>query len=276
MRQLNIQSEITLNNGIKIPILGLGTYLADSGGEAKKAVLKALEIGYRHIDTAMMYNNETDIGTAIKESGIPREEIFLTSKLWNSDHGFDRSLNAFQSSLDRLQVDYLDLYLIHWPVPELRLDSWRAMESLYAEGKCRTIGVSNYMRRHLEELLEVCDTVPMVNQVEFSPYLYLHDLLRFCRDQDIQLESYSPLTKGRMLNDPAIKAVAKKYERTTAQILIRWVLQHEVVVIPKSSNADRIYENSDVFDFSISDNDMELLNSFHKGLHTSWDPSTVP
>lgn len=276
MRQLNIQSEITLNNGIKIPILGLGTYLADSGGEAKKAVLKALEIGYRHIDTAMMYNNENDIGAAVKESGIPREEIFLTSKLWNSDHGFDRTLNAFQSSLDRLQVDYLDMYLIHWPVPELRLDSWRAMESLYVEGKCRTIGVSNYMRRHLEELLEVCDTVPMVNQVEFSPYLYLHDLLRFCRDQDIQLESYSPLTKGRMLNDPAIKAVAKKYERTAAQILIRWVLQHEVVVIPKSSNADRIYENSDVFDFSISDNDMELLNSFHKGLHTSWDPSTVP
>ena len=276
MIQLNFQSGITLNNGIQIPILGIGTYLTNNGGEAKNAVLKALEVGYRHIDTAMMYNNETDIGAAIKESGIPREEIFLTSKLWNSDHGFNKSLDAFQASLDRLQVDYLDLYLIHWPVPDLRIDSWRALEKLYANGKCRTIGVSNYMQNHLEELLEACDIIPMVNQVEFSPYLYLRDLLHFCRNHDIQLESYSPLTKGRMLNDPALIAIAKKYEKTVAQILIRWVLQHEVVVIPKSSNSDRIYENSDVFDFSISDNDMELLNSFHKGLHTSWDPSTAP
>jgi len=276
MIQLNFQSGITLNNGIQIPILGIGTYLANNGGEAKNAVLKALEVGYRHIDTAMMYHNETDIGAAIKESGIPREEIFLTSKLWNSDHGFNKSLDAFQASLDRLQVDYLDLYLIHWPVPDLRIDSWRALEKLYANGKCRTIGVSNYMQNHLEELLKACDIIPMVNQVEFSPYLYLHDLLHFCRNHDIQLESYSPLTKGRMLNDPALIAIAKKYGKTVAQILIRWVLQHEVVVIPKSSNADRIYENSDVFDFSISDNDMELLNSFHKGLHTSWDPSTAP
>jgi diketogulonate reductase-like aldo/keto reductase len=276
MKQLNIQSRITLNNGNQIPILGIGTYLADNGGEAKNAVLRALEIGYRHIDTAMMYNNEADIGTAIEESEIPREEIFLTSKLWNSDHGFDRALDAFQASLDRLRVDYLDLYLIHWPVPDLRLDSWRALEKLYADGKCRTIGVSNYMINHLEELLNACDTIPMINQVEFSPYLYLRDLLHFCRDHEIQLESYSPLTKGRMLNDPALIAIAKKYGKSTAQILIRWVLQHDVVAIPKSSNTDRITENSDIFDFSISDKDMELLNSFHKSMHTSWDPSSAP
>jgi diketogulonate reductase-like aldo/keto reductase len=276
MKQLDIQSKVGLNNGVKIPLLGLGTYLASNGGEAKHAVLKALEIGYRHIDTAMMYNNETDIGEAINESGIPREEIFITTKLWNSDHGYDRSMDAFQSSMDRLQVDYIDLYLIHWPVPELRLDSWRALERLYIDGKCRTIGVSNYMERHLKEVLKTCDIVPMVNQVEFSPYLFLYDLLYFCRDHKIQLESYSPLTKGRMINDPALLAVARKYEKTAAQILIRWVLQHEVVVIPKSSNADRIYENSRVFDFSISEIDMKLLNSFHKDIHTSWDPSSAP
>lgn len=212
-----------------MPLFGLGTYQARPGKETKQAVLYALEIGYRLIDTAAMYENEEDVGEAVRESGIPREEIFVTTKLWNADHGYDRA-----------------------------------------------IGVSNYMIRHLKELMKNSSTIPTVNQVEFNPYLYLRDLHEFCSSHKIVLESYSPLTKGYKLSDPKLKAIASKYSKTPAQILIRWALQKAVVVIPKSSKKKRILENATVFDFEITPEDMKLLDSFNQNLRTSWDPSTVP
>jgi diketogulonate reductase-like aldo/keto reductase len=275
-KEITIDTTVKLNNGVKMPIFGLGTFQMRSGKETQQAVLYALEAGYRLIDTAQMYGNEEDVGQALIKSGIPREEVFITTKLWNSEHGYQKALNACEESLNKLGSSYIDLYLIHWPVQGLRNETWRALETLLKKGKCRAIGVSNYMIRHLEELLSNSKTIPAVNQVEFSPYLYQEDLLEFCRSHDIQLEAYSPLTKGHMLNDPKLLAIAKKYSKSAAQILIRWVLQKEIVIIPKSSRKERILENADVFDFKISPEDIRLLDSFNQNLCTSWDPSTIP
>jgi diketogulonate reductase-like aldo/keto reductase len=275
MKELKIDTKVKLNNGVEMPVFGLGTYRT-SGKETKDVVLYALEIGYRLIDTARMYENEKEVGEAISQSGIPREELFVTTKLWNSDHGYERALKAFETSLKNLGLEYIDLYLIHWPVEGLRDDSWKALEKLLKEGKCRAIGVSNYMIRHLKELLKNSATIPAVNQVEFSPYLYLKDLLDFCVSHKIQLESYSPLTKGQKLDDPKLKSLASKYSKTPAQMLVRWALQKKVVVIPKSSKRERIKENTEVFDFSISSEDMKVLDSLNQNLHTSWDPTDVP
>ena len=276
MREIRVDTKVKLNNGVEMPIFGLGTYQSLSGKETQAAVLCALEAGYRLIDTAAMYGNEEDVGEAVRKSGIPREKVCITTKLWNSDHGYDKALAAFETSRKKLGLSYIDLYLIHWPVEGLRNESWKAFETLLKERKCRAIGVSNYMIRHLEELLSNSSTIPAVNQVEFSPYLYQKDLLEFCRNHDIQLEAYSPLTKGYKLNDPKLVDVASKYSKSPAQILVRWALQKEVVVIPKSSRKERIYENSDVFDFTISPEDMRVLDSFNEDLRTSWDPSTAP
>jgi len=272
---LTIDSAVTLNNGITMPLLGLGMYQARSDGEAQQAVQWALEAGYRLIDTAQYYRNEKAVGEAIRRSAIPREEIFVTTKLWNTDHGYDRARSAFEASCQRLGLDVIDLYLIHWPVERLRGESWRALEKLYAEGKCRAIGVSNYTVRHLEELLHTAGVVPAVNQVEFSPYLYQKELLAYCQAHGIQLEAYSPLTKGQRLRDPNLVAIAQTYQKTPAQILIRWALQHKVVVIPKSTNRGRIRENADVFDFEISPEDMARLDAFDETLRTSWDPTNA-
>jgi diketogulonate reductase-like aldo/keto reductase len=275
-KELKIDTKVKLNNGVEMPLFGLGTFQMRSGKETQQAVLTALEAGYRLIDTAQMYGNEEDVGIAVKKSGVPREEIFITTKLWNSEHGYQKTLNACEESLEKLGLSYVDLYLIHWPVQGLRNETWKAMVTLLEGGKCRAIGVSNYMIRHLEELLANSMTVPAVNQVEFSPYLYLSDLLEFCRKHKIQLEAYSPLTKGYKLNDKKLAAIAKKYSKTPAQILIRWTLQKDVVVIPKSSHKERILENADVFDFEISPEDMKLLDSFNQNMRTSWDPTTIP
>jgi diketogulonate reductase-like aldo/keto reductase len=276
MKEIKIETKIKLNNGVEMPIFGLGTYQMQNGNETYQAVLYALQIGYKLIDTAKMYGNEKDVGEALRKSGIPREEVFITTKLWNSDHGYQSTIDACDRSLKALGFSYLDLYLIHWPVGGLRNETWKAMESLLKAGKCRSLGVSNYMIWHLEELLENSSTTPAVNQVEFSPYLYQKDLLEFCRSHNIQLEAYSPLTKGHKLNDPKLMAIASQYSKTSAQILIRWALQQQVVVIPKSSRKERIRENSEVFDFSISAEDMKVLDSFNQGLRTSWNPSTAP
>jgi diketogulonate reductase-like aldo/keto reductase len=276
MKEMKINTKIKLNNGVEMPIFGLGTYQMQNGKETYQAVLYALQIGYRLIDTAKMYGNEKDVGESLRESGVPREEVFVTTKLWNSDHGYQSTIDACNRSLKTLGLSHLDLYLIHWPVGGLRNETWKAMESLLKAGKCRSIGVSNYMIWHLKELLENSSTTPAVNQVEFSPYLYQKDLLEFCRSHNIQLEAYSPLTKGHKLKDPKLMAIASKYSKTSAQILIRWALQYQVVVIPKSSRKERIRENSEVFDFSISADDMKVLDSFNQGLRTSWDPSTAP
>jgi diketogulonate reductase-like aldo/keto reductase len=276
MKDIRIDTRVKLNNGLQMPLFGLGTYQAQPGKQTKQAVLYALEIGYRLIDTAAMYENEEAVGEAVRESGIPREEIFVTTKLWNADHGYDKALEAFDQSLERLGLSYIDLYLIHFPVEVLRNDSWRALEKILEQGKCKSIGVSNYMIWHLEELLKNSSIVPVVNQVEFNTYLYLKDLLEFCNSHKIVLEAYSPLTKGHKLDDPKLGEVALKYSKTPAQILIRWALQKGTIVIPKSSNKDRIKENAAVFDFEITQEDMKLLDSFNENLRTSWDPSTVP
>ncbi len=271
-----LPSTARLNNGVEMPYLGLGVYLAAPGTEAQNAIRYALETGYRHIDTAKLYGNERDVGIASQKSGIPREEIFITTKLWNSDHGYDQTMRACQESLNELGLSYVDLYLIHWPEEELRIETWKAMITLREEGKCRAIGVSNYTIRHLEELLADSPVVPAVNQVEFSPFLYQKDLLDFCRKNGIQLEAYAPLTRRQKFDHPAITSLAAKYGKTAAQIMIRWPLQHDVVVIPKSANRQRISENADVFDFEISSEDMALLDSLNEDFRVSWDPSNAP
>lgn len=275
---MNLQSKILLNNGVEIPILGLGVYQSRAGEETRNAVRCALGIGYRHIDTARIYGNEKDVGAAVRDSDIPRAEIFVTTKLWNSDHGYDTTLRACEGSLKRLGLDYIDLYLVHWPVEKLRLESWRAMEALLAEGKCRAIGVSNYMVRHLKELLSNCKVKPAINQIEMNPYIYQHflEVVEMCRQQGIAIEAYSPLTKGRKLKNPQLVKIARKYQKSPAQILIRWALQQQFVVIPKSARAERIRENADVFDFNISQEDMAELDSLNEDLVTGWDPTDAP
>lgn len=275
---LSITSTVTLNNDTTMPVFGLGVYQSRKGDETRNAVRFALEAGYRHIDTARVYDNERDVGTAIRESGIARSEIFVTTKLWNAHHGYDRAIKAFHKSNERLGLEYVDLYLIHWPVEKLRLDSWRAMETLLDDGACRAIGVSNYMVRHLEEVLEHGTLTPAVNQFELSPYCYQSrkEVVDFCREHGIRVETYSPLTKGDRLRDPKLVNIAEKYGKTPAQVLIRWALEHEFVVIPKSVNKDRIHENADVFDFALSKEDMDRLDSFDENFITSWDPTHAP
>ncbi len=274
--RLSIDTRITLNNGVKMPILGLGTYQARGGKETEDAVVAALYSGYRHIDTASVYGNEVDVGKALSRSGVPRDDVFITTKLGNEDQGYDSAIRACKRSLKRLDLEYVDLYLIHWPVPGMRVQTWKALERLQKEGLCGTIGVSNFQQRHLEELLEVASIVPAVDQIEFSPFTYQRDLLDFCASQGIQLEAYSPLTKGQKLTDMRLADIAAQYNKTPAQVLIRWVLQKGVAVIPKSVNKERIIENADVFNFNILDEDMEVLDTFDEGLRTGWDPTRVP
>lgn len=273
---MDLASHFTLNNGVGIPAIGLGVFQAEPGDETRDAVSHALEMGYRHVDTARVYRNERSVGEALRESGVPRAEVFVTTKLWNRDQGFEQALAACDASLNRLGLDYVDLYLIHWPVEELRVESWRALERLYDEGKCRAIGVSNYTVRHLEELFGECEVVPAVNQVEFSPFTYQAELLDYCRGHGIQLEAYSPLTKGLKLDDPYLKEIASSYDRTPAQLLLRWCLELQVVTIPKSVTPARIEENARVFDFEITAGDMHGLNSLDENLRTSWDPTDAP
>jgi diketogulonate reductase-like aldo/keto reductase len=274
--ELSINSSLDLNNGVKIPILGLGVYQAESGSETVKAVRTALDVGYRHIDTARAYENESDVGRAVKKSGLPREEVFVTTKLWNTDHGYDSTIQAFDGSRRRLGFDYIDLYLIHWPVEGQRLESWRAMERLLEKGLCRAIGVSNYTVKHLQELLAASPVIPAANQIELSPFLYQRDLIEFCNNSGIQVEAYSPLTQGKKLDHPTLVAVARKYGKTPAQILIRWAIEHRLVVIPKSVRRARIVENADVFDFSIEPADLAMLDGLDEGFRTCWDPTDAP
>ena len=270
---MDINTTAKLNNNVEIPMLGLGTWESHSGKKAENAVQWAIEAGYRHIDTAKIYGNEESIGNAIKKSAIPRNELFITTKLWNADHKDPEG--AFNDSLRRLQLDYVDLYLMHYPVPE-RIESWKILEKLYKESKCKTIGVSNFTVRHLKEFLDSAEITPAINQVEFTPFLYQQELLEFCRKKGIQLEAYSPLTRGKKLKDPRLVAIADNYGKLPAQVMIRWALQHKVVVIPKSVNKERIQQNADVFDFEISNEDMKKLDSFNENLRFCWNPTDAP
>jgi diketogulonate reductase-like aldo/keto reductase len=274
--ELNITSCVTLNNGVEMPWFGLGVFQTPPGPVTEQAVAWALEAGYRHVDTARVYKNEEDVGKALRAGGLPRQEIFITTKLWNADHGYEQAKRAARRSLERLGLDYFDLYLIHWPVERLRRDSWKALEELHLEGLCRAIGVSNYTIRHLEELFTYAEVLPAVNQVEFSPFLHQKELLAFCRTHDILLEGYSPLTKGERLNHPVLAAIAAECGRSPAQVLIRWCLQHETVVIPKSQQRKHILANAQVFDFRLSGEQMAQLDTLDEGLRTSWDPTDQP
>jgi diketogulonate reductase-like aldo/keto reductase len=273
---LSLQSTATLHHGVHIPLIGLGVYQAPQGAVTQQAVKTALALGYRHVDTAKVYGNEADVGKAIRDSGLPRSDVFVTTKLWNADHGYDKAIRACHESLKRLGSDHVDLYLIHWPVANLRHESWRALVTLQKEGTCRAIGVSNYTVRHLKELLDTSPVVPAVNQVELSPFLYQKELLDFCSAHGIVVEAYSPLTKGERLSDRRLTAIAARYRKSAAQILIRWCLQHDTVVLPKSVTRERIRENADVFDFEISPGDMAALDGLNEDFRTSWDPTDAP
>jgi diketogulonate reductase-like aldo/keto reductase len=257
-----------------IPQLGLGVYQTPVGATTRSAVLAALRAGYRHVDTARVYRNEADVGAAIRESGIPREQIFITTKLWNDDHGFDKARHAFDASLERLGLDHVDLYLIHWPVAGKRLDSWRALERLHADGRARAIGVSNYLVPHLEELLAAATVPPAANQIELSPFLQRRDTVALCRARGIAIEAYSPLTRGQRLAHPVITAIARELEKTPAQVLLRWGIQHGFIVLPKSVRAERIVENAAVFDFALSEAQLARLDALEENLATGWDPAT--
>ena len=273
-----MNTSITLNNGVEIPSIGLGVYQSLAGSETVNAIHWALEAGYRHIDTAKIYRNEDSVGKAIRSASVRRQEIFVTTKLWNSDHGFDNALRAIDESLAKLQLDYVDLYLVHFPVFGPRLETWKAMERILEEKKARAIGVSNYMPLHMKELLAHCNVPPAVNQIELSPYIYEHraETLKICRQENILLQAYSPLTKARKLADPKLVVIAEKYKKTSAQVLIRWALQEGFIVLPKSTNKERIAQNIDVFDFEISGEDMTTLNGFNEKLVTGWDPTDAP
>ncbi len=268
---MNIDDTVALNNNIKMPRFGLGTYLSQPG-EVEGAILYALEIGYRSIDTATFYENEINVGRAIRQSGVDREKIFLTTKVWNSDQGYDKALRAFHKSLQELQTDYLDLYLIHWPIKGKYLDTWRALEKVYKEGKVRAIGVCNFLEHHLEDIKTHSDILPAVNQYEFHPHLQQHSLLEYCRRNGIQVEAWAPIMRGRAGTEPAIVEMGKKYDKSPEQILLRWDLQQDVVTIPKSVHENRIKENADIFDFELTEEDMTIIYSLDKNDRLGPDP----
>jgi len=271
----DLRSRVKLRNGVEMPILGLGVWQSAPGEETRRAVLEALAAGYRHVDTARAYRNESDVGAAIRESGVPRGDVFVTTKVWNADHGYDRTLRAIDESLETLGMEQVDLYLVHWPVEGLRHDTWRAMERILADGKARAIGVSNYTARHLDELLARAKVPPAVDQVEFSPFLHQRALLEHCRRNGIQLEAYGPLVRGHKMDDPTLERIALEHGRTPAQVLLRWGIQHELVVIPKSVRPERIRENADLFGFALDADDMAALDGLDEGYRTSWDPTSV-
>ena len=274
--KISLGDQKKLNNDVEIPCIGLGVFAAKNGEETQVAVHYALEAGYRHVDTAMIYGNEEGVGKAIASSSLMREEIFITTKVWNEDQGYEKTLKACQASLERLGLDYIDLYLIHWPVDNRRYETWEAMIRLRDEGKCQAVGVSNFTVEMLEDFLDRYSVMPAVNQVEFTPYLYQKGLLEYCREKSIQLEAYSPLTRGKKLDDPKLVEIAQKYDKSTAQILIRWGLQHDIVVLPKSVHKSRIIDNINVFDFEISPEDMQRLDGFNENLRMIMPPWSPP
>lgn len=273
----------TLNNGVKIPIVGFGTWQSKDGAEAYEAVKAALKAGYRHIDTAAAYGNEESVGKAIKDSGIDRKELFVTSKLWNDDHGYDSAKKALDLSLEKLGLDYLDLYLIHWPNPikfrnewqEKNADSWRAMEEGLDNGKVHAIGVSNFRPHHLDELLKTAKVTPAVNQIFLNPSDTEDETVAYNNEHNILSEAYSPLGTGKIFTIPELKDIAAKYDKSVAQIVIRWSLQHGFLPLPKSVHADRIQQNTDIFDFELSDEDVKVIDGFHGVAGLATDPDTA-
>ncbi len=280
---LNLKSKVVLSNKVEMPIIGFGVYKIQDGEEVLEAVKSAFSAGYRMVDTASRYNNEKGVGQALVSYGLMREEVFITTKLWNADQGYDNTLKAIDASLERLGVSYVDLYLVHWPSASedkteslnKREETWRAMEEIYNSGKAKAIGVSNFTITHLEEMKKYANTMPMVNQVEFHPFLFQKDLLEYCRANNIVLEAHTPLVKGTKMLDAHIVTIAKKYNKSPAQLLLRWGIQHGAVVLPKSLNPDRIKENINIFDFEIAPEDMEKLDSLNNNERQAWDPTNI-
>jgi diketogulonate reductase-like aldo/keto reductase len=276
----SIASRVRLNQGPEIPWLGLGVFQTEPGAVTRNSVKYALEAGYRAVDTAAMYGNEADVGEAVRASGLPRDEVFVTTKLWHTDHGYEPALKAGRASAQRLGLGAIDLYLIHWPRahrPEDRLESWRALTELQRDGVCRAIGVSNYTVRHLEELRTHSDVTPAVDQVEFHPFVFDPDLLGYCETHGIRLEAWSPLTRGRRLDHPTIASIAAAHHRTPAQVLLRWGLEHGIVEIPKSTHRERIRENAQLFDFSLTSAEVSALDALRGGPRVGmWNPADIP
>jgi len=276
MMTLHLQSTTKLANGVDMPWLGLGVFKVEEGADLIAAVKAAIKHGYRSIDTAAIYGNESGVGQAIREAlaenGIAREELFVTSKVWNQNQGYDETLAAFDASLSKLGLDVLDLYLIHWPVAGKYKDTWRALEKLYKDGRVRAIGVSNFHVHHLQDLLSTAEIKPMVDQVEFHPYLAQNELLTFTKEQGIQLEAWSPLMQGELLNQPVLQEIAAKYNKSVAQTILRWDLQKGVVTIPKSIKEHRIIENASIFDFELSPEDMEKIDALNQNRRVGPDP----
>jgi diketogulonate reductase-like aldo/keto reductase len=268
----SLQDSTILHNGVKMPWFGLGVWKVEEGHEVKEAVKAAIKAGYRSIDTAAGYGNEEGVGKAIKESGIPREELFITTKVKNGDQGYESTLEAFETSMKKLDLEYLDLYLVHWPVKGKYKETWKAIEKLYHDGQIRAIGVSNFQIHHLEDLMAEAEIKPMVNQVEYHPRLSQLELREFCRKNDIQLEAWSPLMQGELLQNSILKEIGNKYNKTTAQVILRWDLQNEVVTIPKSVKEHRIIENANIFDFELSQDDLEKIKSLNQDRRIGPDP----
>ena len=273
----NINSTVTLNNGVKMPWLGLGVFRVEDTSELVNAVRVAIKNGYRSIDGAAIYGNEEAMGEGIrqgiKEAGISREDLFITSKVWNADLGYEEAIAAYEASLKRLGLEYLDLYLIHWPVAGKYKEAWKALEYLYKEGRVKSIGVSNFQVHHLEDLLKDVKVKPVINQVEFHPCLTQENVREFCKKNDIQVEAWSPLMAGNgLLENEILKEIAKKYNKTVAQVVLRWDIESEVVTIPKSTNEGRLIENMNIFDFTLTSDDIEKINSLNKNLRVGPDP----
>jgi methylglyoxal/glyoxal reductase len=263
-----------LRNGVRIPRIGLGVFQAQAGESAREAVVSALECGYRHIDTAAIYGNESDVGEAVRRSEVARDEIFVTTKVWNQDHGYDSTLRAFETSRKKLGLEQIDLYLVHWPVQGKRLDTWKALETLLADGKVRAIGVSNFLPRHLDELAQSAKVLPMVDQIEVSPFLQQRDTREWCARNGLVVEAYSPLTKGLRLKHPEVLGIARDLGCSAAQVLIAWSLAKGLVTLPKSVKPDRIRSNLEAARLELPDGALERLDSLEEGLVTGWDPRT--
>ena len=281
----DLDKKLTLSNGVEIPILGFGTYKMEDDEIVLNSVREAIKAGYRHIDTASFYKNEENVGNGIREgmkhTGLKRKDIFVTTKVWNTEQGYENTLNAFNNSLQRLNMDYVDLYLIHWPVTKDYTDTWqsriketwKAMEKLYKEGKIRAIGVSNFLVHHLEELMSSCEIKPMVNQIEFHPGHNQKETVEFCKKHKIVVEAWSPLGRGVILENEFLLEIAKKYNRTIAQICIRWIIQQDIAALPKSVTLERIKSNFEIFDFELSEEDMDKITNMEPIGYTGSDPN---
>ena len=273
---LTIESRIKLNDGMTMPLFGLGVWRLESGKETRDAVSYALELGYIHFDTASMYNNEEDVGVAIQESSLPREKLFITTKVNSSELGYDSTLEACERSLKKLKLTYLDLFLIHKPVEGYRQNTWKALEKLKHESICRSIGVSNFSPKHLNEIFKICEFIPAVNQIEMNPFLAQKNISEFCRSKNIHITGYCPLARTEKSNDPTLVNIANECGKTWAQVMVRWGLQKQLTTIPKSANPKRIRENSDVFNFELNEKQMQRLDDLDEGFRLRPDPNQLP